>query len=221
MRGYFLKCDIRKFFDNIDHGILKQKLRKVISDEDVLKLLFMIIDSYETFPGKGIPLGNQTSQWFAVYYLDSFDRLIKEKMRIRHYTRYMDDCVLIHPSREYLKECLEKMEKDINSELAIEFNGKTQIVPLKNGVNYLGWHFYLTESGKVIRKVKQQTKYKYRRKLKYMAEYASVKGIMSKDEIRQVINSYQAHLSHGHTYRLQQYLEEQYSGLFQENDPAL
>lgn len=100
--GYFLKCDIRKFFDNIDHLVLKQKLSKVIEDERVLTLLYQIIDSFEVAPGKGLPLGNQTIQWFAIFYLDGFDRLIKEKLRIKYYSRYMDDCVLIYQDKKYL-----------------------------------------------------------------------------------------------------------------------
>ena len=87
--GYFLKCDIRKFFDHIDHSVLKRKLKKVFTDEKILVLLFQIIDSYETSSGRGLPLGNQTSQWFAIYYLDGFDRLIKEKLHIKYYSRYI------------------------------------------------------------------------------------------------------------------------------------
>ena len=109
--GYFLKCDIRKFFDNIDHLVLKQKLSKVIEDERVLTLLYQIIDSFEVMPGKGLPLGNQTSQWFAIFYLDGFDRLIKEKMKIKYYSRYMDDCVLIYQDKKYLCYCLEQMKQ--------------------------------------------------------------------------------------------------------------
>ena len=200
--GYFLKCDIRKFFDNIDHQILKRKLSKVIEDEEVLQLLCQIIDSYEVLPGKGLPLGNQTSQWFAIFYLDGLDRLIKEKFQIKYYSRYMDDAVLIHHSKEYLKHCLIQMKQYAKNELQLEFNEKTEIFPLKNGLNYLGWHIYLTDSGKIIRKVKQQTKYKYKRKLKYFQkEYA--RGDMDLNEIRKVILSYRAHLSHGHTYKLQ------------------
>ena len=81
--GYFLKCDIRKFFDNIDHVVLKRELSKVIEDERVLTFLYQIIDSFEVTPGKGLSLGNQTSQWFAIFYLDGFDRLIKEKLKIK------------------------------------------------------------------------------------------------------------------------------------------
>lgn len=199
--GYFLKCDIRKFFDNVDHAILKEKLSKVMEDKDVLRLLYQIIDSFEVTPGKGIPLGNQTSQWFALYYLDTLDRLIKEKLRIKYYSRYMDDCVLIHQDKEYLRYCLEQMQQCVDN-LKIEFNEKTEIFPVKNGVQYLGWHIYLTETGKVIRKVKQQTKYKYKRKLKHF-QSAYADNAVELKEISQVIASYRAHLSYGHTYQLQ------------------
>lgn len=199
--GYILKCDIRKFFDNIDHEILKEKLKKVFTEEKVFSLLCQIIDSFEKSPGKGLPLGNQTSQWFAIFYLDEFDRLIKEKLQIKYYTRYMDDCVLIHKDKEYLKKCLALMENCINSH-QLSFNEKTKIFPIKNGVDYLGRHFYLTETGKVIRKVKQQTKYKYKRKLKYF-QYAYSVNKISLDEINQTLSSYRAHLSYGHTYKLQ------------------
>lgn len=87
-------------------------------------------------------------------------------------------------------------------ELKIDFNEKTEIFPLKNGVDYLGWHIYLTESGKVIRKVKQQTKYKYKKKLKHFQKaYADSNIELSK--INQVLSSYRAHFSYGHTYKLQ------------------
>lgn len=198
--GYFLKCDIRKFFDNIDHDVLKKKLSKAIEDEDVLNLLYRITDSFEVKPGKGLPLGNQTSQWFAIFYLDTLDRLIKEKLHIKYYSRYMDDCVLICESKEYLHQCLEQMKQCAN-ELKIEFNEKTEIFPLKNGVDYLGWHIYLSDSGKVIRKVKQQTKYKYKKRLRYF-QRAYAQGKTDFDKINRVILSYKAHLAFGHTYKL-------------------
>ncbi len=202
VNGYFLKCDIRKFFDNIDHMVLKGKLSKVIADRDVLNLLYAIIDSFEVAPGKGLPLGNQTSQWFAIFYLDGFDRLIKENLQIKYYSRYMDDCVLIHQDKEHLKHCLAQMRDYAKSELKLDFNEKTSIFPIKNGVDYLGWHIYLAESGKIIRKVKQQTKYKYKRKLKYFEKAYSNHSIKLL-KISRVLSSYKAHLSYGNTYRLQ------------------
>jgi len=84
----------------------------------------------------------------------------------------------------------------------LNFNEKTQIFPLKNGVDYLGWHIYLTETGKVIRKVKPQTKNRYKRKLSYF-EYAYAHDLVELKDISQTMSSYRAHLSYGHTYKLQ------------------
>ena len=207
--GYFLKCDIRKFFDNIDHGTLKEKLHKVFTDERLLSLLYQIIDSFEKSGEKGLPLGNQTSQWFAIYYLDSFDRLIKEKMQIKYYTRYMDDCVLLYHDKEYLKQCLETMRDYICNELHLELNKKTEIFPIKNGVDYLGWHFYMTDTGKVIRRVSQRTKIKYKRKLRYF-QRAYSNGDVKLEDIKQSISSYRSHLSFGHTYKLQKKVFESF-----------
>lgn len=200
--GYFLKCDIRKFFDNIDHDILKRKLVKLFSNKDILWLLFLIIDSYETLPGKGLPMGNQTSQWFAIYYLDGFDRLVKENLRIKFYSRYMDDCILIHNDKRFLQDCLKNMTGYIQNNLKLEFNYKTQIFPIRNGADYIGWHIYLTDTGKVIRKVRRQTKYKYKRKIKYLKYMYSINEI-ELEEISQILKSYHAHLSYGHTYKLE------------------
>ncbi len=200
--GYILKCDFRKFFDNIDHDILKNKLQGLPIDEDTSVMLCHIIDSYETNPGKGLPMGNQTSQWFANYYLDKFDRLIKEKLRVPYYSRYMDDCVILERNKDRAKEILAVITKYVQEELLLEFNSKTQITSIKNGVRYLGWHFYLSNSGKVIRKIVNQTKCKYKRRLKNMqVMYATDK--MEFDEIKQVLASYRAHLRYGHSYRLQ------------------
>ena len=200
-QGWFLKCDIRKFFDCIDHGVLKRRLERAVRDTDVLALLYRIIDSYETAPGKGLPLGNQTSQWFAIYYLDGFDRLIKEKMRIRYYSRYMDDCVLICEDKEYLKACRLQLEDYLHNELRLQFDSKTQIFPIRCGVDYLGWHIYMTETGKVIRKLRSQAKTRLKRRLRYLQE-AYRCGEADLEDIVQVLNSYRAHLAHGHTYKL-------------------
>ena len=93
-------------------------------DEEVKKLLYLIIDNYAADTEKGLPMGNQSSQWFALYYLDRLDRLVKEKLRIKGYVRYMDDGVLIHESKEYLQECLRQLQKLVAEE-KLEFNQKT------------------------------------------------------------------------------------------------
>lgn len=198
--GYFLKCDIRKYFDNIDHEILKNKLSK-FPDEKVIQMMYDIIDSYHKDSGKGLPLGNQTSQWFALYYLDPLDRLIKERFRIRYYTRYMDDLVLIHEDKNYLKGLLEVLRVFAKDELKLEFNEKTQIFPLSQGVDYLGWHFYLTDTGKVIRRLRTSNKRRFKRRLRsFKKRY--YQGELELDDITRSLTSYRGHLSHGHTWKL-------------------
>lgn len=203
--GYVLRCDVRKFFDSVNHDVLKGKIKKVFHDKRTLALLNLIIDSYETTANTGLPVGNQTSQWFGIYYLDSFDRMVKEKLGIKYYSRYMDDAVLISDSKEKLKECRDILKFLLKSEDRMDFNQKTQIAPLKNGIEYLGWHYYLTKNGKVIKRVKTQTKKKYKRKLKYYkVAYAERK--VEIDKITATINSYIAHLSHGDTHALQSHI---------------
>lgn len=205
-QGYILKCDIKKYFDNIDHRILYEILKETgCFDKKLLWLFRQILKSYHTVQGKGLPLGNQSSQWFALYYLDRMDRLIKEKLRIKYYSRYMDDCILIHRDKAYLQECLSIIQKHIETERKLEFNKKTQIMPLAQGVDYLGFHFYLTDTGKVIRRLRTKNKQRLRRKLKhYKRAYAD--GKITCSAIRRSLTSYHGHLCHGHTYQLRKEL---------------
>jgi hypothetical protein len=199
--GWILKADVRKYFTSIDHGILKERLRRVIPDEKIMKLLETIIDSFNADTGKGIPMGNQTSQLFALYYLDPIDRLIKEFMRVKHYVRYMDDMALPHPSRYFLAECLERVRDLARHDLKLELNEKTQIFPLRNGVDFLGWHFYLTESGKVIKKLRRSSKSRLKRRLaELQREYAE--GKAGSERVDRCFASINGHLEHGHTWRL-------------------
>lgn len=204
-KGYVLKCDIQKYFASIDHEVLKSKLKKVVKDPDLRELIFHFIDSYETEgrPGRGLPLGNQSSQWFAIYYLDPLDRLVKERLRIKHYVRYMDDCLLLHHDKQFLLECLRAMQAVIEDELHLDLNQKTQIFNLKDGIEFLGWRFYLTDTGKVIRKMKPQSKVRYKRRIKKLQkDYAE--GLIELEDVKASIASYKGHLMHGHTYKLRE-----------------
>lgn len=203
--GWVLKADIRKYFPSIDHVVLCKRLEKVIPDPKVLDLVTMIIQSYQKEEGKGLPMGNQTSQLFALYYLDPLDRLIKEQLRIKHYTRYMDDCILVHPDKEYLQECLRQMALLVEDELKLSFNNKTQITPLATGVAYLGWHFYLTNTGKVVRKLRTQNKKKIKRRINGL-QTSFRKGRITPMEIKQSLMATKGHLQHGHTYHLRKKL---------------
>lgn len=201
--GYILKFDIRKYFNSVNHDRLKDKLKN-FPDEDVKKLLYHIIDSYEYTPGKGLPMGNQSSQWFALYYLDRLDRLIKENLHIKHYVRYMDDGVLLCDSKEYLRKCLEQM-KELIAEDDVEFNEKTQIFPMSQGVDFLGWHLYLTDTGKVIKRFRASNKKRFKRRMKlYQKKYTARE--MTFEEITRSVVSYNGHLKHDNTWRLRKHI---------------
>lgn len=198
--GYILKCDVHKYFDSIAHAPLKHMLRR-FPDEQARAFLSQIIDSYEKEPGHGLPMGNQSSQWFALYYLDRIDRIIKEKYHIRYYTRYMDDLVLIHEDKATLRRCLAEISEVARKELELEFNNKTQIFPISAGVDYLGWRFYVTETGKVIRRLRTSNKRRFKRRLKAFAQKYTA-GEMEMEQIKQSVASYNGHLQHGHTWKL-------------------
>lgn len=100
--GYVAKFDFRKYFDTIDHAILKVKLRRIFKDSRLLGLFDRIIDSYSRAEGKGLPIGNLTSQYFANYYLSSLDHYVKEELRVKEYVRYMDDFLIFASTREEL-----------------------------------------------------------------------------------------------------------------------
>lgn len=207
--GWVLKCDIRKYFYSINHDVLKEQLRRLIKDRDVLWLLDMIIDSTE---GPGIPIGNHTSQWFAVLYLSGMDHMIKERLGIKMYGRYMDDFYLIHPDKDYLRYCLEEIKKYLVP-LGLELNQKTAIFPLTQGIDFLGFRTYLTDTGKVVRKVRRESKNRIRRKLKKYRHLLD-EGRIDFETILQSYSSWTGHAEHGNSYHLIRKTDDLFFNLF-------
>lgn len=210
--GWVLKCDVTKYFYCIDHKILKRKINKFITDADTLWLVDMIIDSTD---GIGLPIGNQSSQLFALLYLSDLDHFIKEKLGIKYYGRYMDDFYLLHKDKEYLKSCRKKIEEHVG-ELGLTLNNKTQILPLKNGIDFLGFHTYLTESGKVIRKMRRRSKNNVRRKLKKFKIMVD-DGRMEKSTIEHSYQSWKGHAKNGNCHHLVKDMDKYYKKMFEED----
>lgn len=207
--GYILKCDITKFFYNISHSQLKEMVNYYFSyDKDICWLCNLFIDSTE---GKGIPLGNQINQGFALLYLDGMDKLIKYELKIAFYGRYMDDFYLIHHDRDYLKHCLEVITEYLST-LDLTLNGKTQIFPFKNGVSYLGFHTYVTDCGKVIRKLKNQNKRNAQRKFLRMAKLVAG-GKLTKEKFNTSYGAWKNHISHGNCYKLSREMDKRIKGI--------
>lgn len=164
---YILKFDIEKYFFNIDHSICKKIIRKKIKENEILKNI-KIKNEISNIPlykkGKGLPIGNMSSQFLAILYLNELDHFIKQELNIKYYIRYMDDGLIIHESKEYLEYCLQEIDKIIKK-YKLKFNKKAKIYSYKQGFEFLGFKYYI-KNKKVIVKVKNQTKKRFKRKMK-------------------------------------------------------
>lgn len=137
---YALKCDVRKFFDSIDHEILKELLREQINDVDTNNLLEKIISSFHKEKGKGLPLGNVTSQVFANVYMNQLDWFIKKELKMKYYLRYCDDFVILSENKEELFVLLSKIQKFLKEKLLLELHpNKIEIRKFKQGIDFLGY----------------------------------------------------------------------------------
>lgn len=138
---YCLKFDIKKYFPNINHRILKQLIRKKIKDKDLLWLLDEIIDSIDG--NKGIPIGNYLSQYFANFYLSYFDHWMKEEKKCKYYFRYMDDIVILHNNKKYLRKLKNEIEQYLDENLDLKLKENWQVFPIDiRGIDFLGYRHF-------------------------------------------------------------------------------
>ncbi len=191
---WVLKCDIKKFFANIDHVVLKDILAKSIDDERTLKLLYGIIESFSTKERKdvGLPLGNLTSQLLVNIYMNEFDQFMKHKIKAVHYIRYADDFVFLSHDKQWLESILPQVASFLKEKLKLSLHpDKVFIKTLASGVDFLGWVHFPTH--RVLRTVTK------RRMCKRIAETQGKK---------EVVQSYIGLLGHGNTYRLTKHVLE-------------
>jgi len=194
---WIIKADISKFFYNINHDILKDIVRYFVKDDDVYWLCEKFIESTK---GLGLPLGNQVSQVFALLYLSGLDHFITGELGVKYYGRYMDDFYLIVQSKEYAKWCLNAIYEFVHT-LGLDLNGKTQIIPFKNGIKFCGFHTYVTQDGKVIRKLRNENKRATKKKFKKMVKLVKA-GRLSKEKFYESYNAWKNHISHGNCVKL-------------------
>ena len=162
--AYVIKMDVSKFFYSIDRKILYSIICKKIKDEKLLSLIRKVIDIPKVYglnDGKGLPIGNYTSQIFANIYLNEVDWYIKNELKCKYVFRYMDDSVVICESKEEAKEKLELIRKFYSEKLKLSLNKKTQIFKITQGVNFCGYKIFL---GKM--KLRNKGKTKLKRKVK-------------------------------------------------------
>ncbi|MBU4285149.1 reverse transcriptase/maturase family protein [Patescibacteria group bacterium] len=137
---YCLKCDIKKFFDSVDHDVLIKILKERIKDNDILRLIKEIIFSFNSETNKGIPLGNLTSQYFANIYLNKLDQFVKHKLKIKHYLRYTDDFVILDKNKDKLQKLINPINQFLNDQLNLCFYpDKIIIRKYSQGIDFLGY----------------------------------------------------------------------------------
>ena len=140
--GWFLKMDIRKYFDSIDQAVLRGLLARKFKDARLLEVFDRILATYQTAPGRGLPIGNLTSQHFANYYLAPLDRFIKETLQCRSYVRYMDDFVVWGETAAELKEVWRQVEAFLTTELKLELKPNVMLNRTERGMDFLGYRIF-------------------------------------------------------------------------------
>lgn len=165
--GYILLFDFSKFYENINHNLIRSILGKYFHDPRIRKITDQIL---ATFGTNGLGLGSQISQVLALAAASPLDHAIKQDMRVKEYARYNDDGYLIHHSKEFLHDCLSRIQA-ICDKLHIRLNmKKTQIVKLSHGFKFLKARIYLTDTGNIIRKLPKKSIVRQRRKIKSLNE---------------------------------------------------
>lgn len=195
--GWILKCDITKFFYQIDHDILKDIVDYYFPDDYTQWLNHLLIDSTN---GPGLPLGNQAAQVYALLMLNGLDHFVTGELGISFYGRYMDDFYLIHSNKEYLKWCLVCIKQFVDN-IGLSLNGKTQIIPFKNGLLFTGFHHYITKDGKHIRKLNGVNKRRIRKKIRVWAKLVN-SDKMSEQKFYEKYNAWKNHAMHGNCIKL-------------------
>ena len=214
---WVLKCDIRKFFPSIDHDILKGQLARKIKDCRVLELAGRVIDHsneqepvIEWFPGDhlftpverrhGLPIGNQTSQFFGNVCLDALDHFVKDRLRVRGYVRYVDDFVVfgrtkgeLHAVRERVAEFLETLRLRLHP-------NKTIVFPTVQGIRFLGYRVF----GSHVRLARESV-VRFRRRVRGWRTDANA-GCLDWGHVRKSVSSWLGHAIHAATNRLRERL---------------
>lgn len=142
--GYALKADVRHYFDTVDHEILLQIIGRRIKDQRVIWLIKLILQNHKMpLKGKGMPIGNLTSQFFANVYLNELDQFVKHKLKVKHYLRYVDDFVILHRDKIILEKLKDEISIFLKNELKIVLHPeKSRIVLLNNGITFLGFRIF-------------------------------------------------------------------------------
>lgn len=188
---WVLKCDIRKFFASIDQQILFDILARYISDERLQALIVEIVRGFHsTAPGKGLPLGNLTSQLLVNIYMNEFDQFVKHTLKAKRYVRYADDFVFLSHDRRWIEALIPQIADFLETRLALSLHPhKVSISTFASGVDFLGWIHFPDH-----------------RVLRTSTKRRMIKRVHCLESDSPTVRSYRGMLSHGNARKLMDYL---------------
>jgi len=207
---FVLKADIRHYFETVDHNILLSILRHKIKDKQLLWLIQIILQNYQTeAKGKGMPLGNLTSQFFANVYLNELDQYVKHILKAKYYIRYVDDFVILDNFPDNLQVFRDKIEPFCGEHLALYLHpDKSKIHNLKNGVGFLGMRLYPSH-----RRIKKKNIQRFERKLLQL-KADSENEIVTREKVVEHFEGWLAYISNANTFKYRKHLVRQFNQLF-------
>ena len=208
--GWVLRCDIHHFFPTTRHDLAKATVRKYVEDARAAEAVCTVIDS---FGGNvGIGLGSQISQLVELLVLNDLDHFIKERLHIKGYIRYMDDFILIHPDKEYLKYCLTEIRKRLEA-LGFEMNeNKTVLHPLRQGITFLQWRFLMTETGKILMLMRPAKLSKQKRRMKKLWAKEQEQKLLP-GTTKDSFTAFLANAERGNTWKMRESMKQFYQNL--------
>ncbi len=207
---YVLKADIKHYFEAVSHDILIATIKKRIDDKRVLWLIRAILSNHNTIEkGKGMPLGNLTSQFFANVYLNALDQFVKHKLKAKFYIRYVDNFVILHNIREMLEEYKSKINIFLKENLKLELHpDKSKIIQLDNGIGFFGVRLFFHH--KLVRKKNIgnfEKKFEASKELYF-------KGIISREKVLGQFEGWLAYISNADTYKYRRHLTRMFNQYF-------
>lgn len=213
--GYILLIDFSKFFDSIPHKNLMDMLVERISDDKVLDLIEYLISTFDTGEKKSLGIGSQISQIFGIYYPTRLDNYIKIVKGCKYYGRYMDDCYIIHENKKYLQDLLSEI-KQVSDDMGLKINShKTQICRLDKGFIFLKTYYFITETGKIVKKPCKKNVTRERRKLKKLKVKID-DGATDFEDILQSYKSWRGSIKKYNSYHIIRNMDKLFGELFGE-----
>jgi RNA-directed DNA polymerase len=180
---FFLKLDIRKYFDSVSHEQLLARLHRRFKDDRLLELLERIVRSFRGATGRGLPIGSLTSQHFANFYLGWFDRVVKEQWRVPGYVRYMDDMIVWGHSTSAVRIAWRDSQAFLHDELALDLKATPYLNRSRQGVDFLGCRVYPHHLA-----LNRSSRTRFRRKLRALEEQY-LQGRIGESQLQQQATS--------------------------------